>query len=220
MQYERRPYALLLAGPNGAGKSTTWYQRLQNEYPNAKFLNADEYQANVLKDSSLEASYAAADAIRDQIDKLLSQETDNQTTRPSFAMETVFSHPSKLKLVRRCKDLGYFVIVVHIGLSSPDISVERVALRVLDGGHDIPENKIRERFERNKALIAEAISEADLGLVYDNSENGVPAKLELVVEHGNPAYIKYLHSAWVINQYQVQAPKNLAPLSDLLNGTE
>lgn len=213
-------YALLLAGPNGAGKSTTWYQRLQDEYPEAEFLNADEYQINVLKDDSPEASYEAAEAIRHRIDDILSQAPEDNNDRPCFAMETVFSHPSKLDIVRRCKELGYYVIVVHIGLKNPDISVDRVALRVLDGGHHVPEDKIRERFERNKALIAQAVYEADLGLIYDNSIDGVPVKLELVVEEGRATHIKYLHSAWVIEQYQISNPQDLTPVRELVDEAE
>lgn len=216
MADHRLPYALLLAGPNGAGKSTTWYYRLKNEYPHAEFLNADEYQAHVLKDASLEASYEAAQAIRARVNEILSVTVDDPKDRPSFAMETVFSHESKLEIVRRCKALGYYVIVVHIGLSSADISVDRVALRVADGGHDVPEEKIRERFERNKQLIAQAVSEADLGLVYDNSVDGEPVKLELVVDEGQPTHIKHVHSPWVLEQYGIDVPEDLAPIGELL----
>ena len=85
----------------------------------------------------------------------------------SFATETVFSHPSKLDIIDRARARGYIVIVMHVGIESPDLSVARVKARVQESGHDVPEDKIRARFDRGQPLIREAVLRADRGMVFE-----------------------------------------------------
>ncbi|VTZ59519.1 conserved hypothetical protein [Sinorhizobium medicae] len=61
----------------------------------------------------------------------------------SFATGTVFSHPSKLEIIEEARSRGYIVIVMHVGVESPDLSVARVKGRAGEGGHDVREEKIR-----------------------------------------------------------------------------
>ncbi|OYV47684.1 MAG: ATPase [Burkholderiales bacterium 21-58-4] len=86
----------------------------------------------------------------------------------SFIAETVFSHPSKLELIRSAHDAGY-VVALHVMLIPEGLAVERVRRRVRHGGHDVPEGKIRERHRRLWQLVADAIEIADTATVYDNS---------------------------------------------------
>jgi predicted ABC-type ATPase len=96
--------------------------------------------------------------------------------RASLVTETVFSHPSKLALVREAKTLGYRVAVYHVGLATPEHAVARVAFRERRGGHPVPEANIRARYERNAPLIREAVLLADRAFVFDNSRLGVPPR--------------------------------------------
>lgn len=132
---------ILLAGPNGAGKSTLYQTRVAPAFA-GPFVNADVIQRDDLGDDSPEASYRAAEMAADRRSKILSKGGD-------LATETVFSHPSKLDLIREARARGYTVWVMHVGVDSPDLSVARVAHRVGTGGHAVPEAKIRERYERS-----------------------------------------------------------------------
>src|SRR5271155_4084024 len=86
----------------------------------------------------------------------------------SFIAESVFSHPSKLELIDAARTADY-TIVLHVLLIPEELAVERVRHRVSAGGHDVPEDKIRERYQRLWGLVATAIIRCDSTTVYDNS---------------------------------------------------
>lgn len=90
-----------------------------------------------------------------------------------FIAETVFSHPSKLELIRTARTAGY-TVVLHVLVIPEGLAVERVRHRVAAGGHDVPETKIRERHRRLAELVAQAITLADGATVYDNSRLAGP----------------------------------------------
>jgi predicted ABC-type ATPase len=165
-----KPILYLIAGPNGAGKST-FYEQVLKPKVQAPFINADIIQKTELSDQSMAGAYAAA--------KLAAQRrAEYLALQHSFVTESTFSHPSKLDLLQQARAAGFIVMVFHVGVAAADLSVRRVALRVTEGGHDVPEDKIRDRFVRNKTLIRQAVLQADLGLVYDNSQlNRKPALL-------------------------------------------
>ena len=95
-----------------------------------------------------------------------------------FAMETVFSHElvledgvreTKIDLIRDMQAAGYFVLLFFVGLTNADLSVLRVQTRVSQGGHGIPEQRLRERFPRTQRIIGEAALVADATVMTDNS---------------------------------------------------
>lgn len=156
-----RPTLFLIAGPNGAGK-TTFYETVLKQRVQAPFINADIIQRDELKNASLDAAYEAA-AIAEQ------RRRDLIAAQHSFITETVFSHPSKLALLQDARAAGFRLVVFHLHLNSPDLSVARVQARVDEGGHPVPEQKIRERYERNQVLIKTAVLLADRAAIYDAS---------------------------------------------------
>lgn len=156
-----RPTLFLIAGPNGAGK-TTFYETVLAARLAAPFINADIIQRDEMIDPSVEAAYQAA-AIAE------ARRREFMAEGRSFVMETVFSHPSKLGLLRDARDAGYRMIVFHLGLASANLAVARVKERVKQGGHKVPEQKIRDRFARNQQLIRQAVLMADRALVFDSS---------------------------------------------------
>lgn len=115
----------------------------------------------------------------------------------SFATETVFSHPSKLDIIDRARARGYIVIVMHVGIESPDLSVARVKARVQESGHDVPEDKIRARFDRGQPLIREAVLRADRGMVFDNSRLNEPPRQVLVFAAGKLSRVDPYLPQWV-----------------------
>jgi predicted ABC-type ATPase len=94
----------------------------------------------------------------------------------SLVTESTFSHPSKLTLIRRAKALSYRVEIYHVNVRTVEHAIARVALRVAEGGHPVPEANLRGRYDRNPPLIREAVLMADGALVFDNSELGRPPR--------------------------------------------
>lgn len=188
-----RPSLVLLAGPNGAGKSTLYHTRVAPSFA-GPFINADLIQRDELKDSSMVASYRAAEIAAERRASLLG-------ARKSFVTETVFSHPSKLDVVTTAKACGYMVIVMHVGIDDPDLSVARVHARTVEGGHDVPEAKIRERYQRGQPLIRQAILQADRGMVFDNSKFNEAPRLMLLFAAGRLVQAERVLPHWVLMGY-------------------
>ena len=151
----------LVAGPNGAGKSTFVELTLAPLLNGSVFVNADAIAAARWPDDPPAHAYEAAPIAAQTRDKLI------ELGRP-FIAETVFSHPSKLELVDAAHAAGY-TVVLHVLLIPEELAVARVAYRVAAGGHPVAQNKIRERYHRLWALVAEAITRCEQATVYDNS---------------------------------------------------
>jgi predicted ABC-type ATPase len=159
----------LVAGPNGSGKTTFVNEFLALELPGYLCVNADEIaKARWPADSEAHA-YEAAQVAAETRAYLIAGGR-------SFIAETVFSHPSKLDLLRSAQQAGYHV-VLHVMLVPEELAVRRVVYRVQAGGHDVPEQKIRERYERLWPLVARAVALADRAVLYDNSRREGPAKI-------------------------------------------
>lgn len=182
------PVLHLIAGPNGAGKSTLYRYLIQPRYPQLSFVNADVHEReqlghvrNALQRS--EAARAWADAQRD----------DHLQARQSFVSETVFSHPSKLQLVRDAQALGFEVALYIVCLDEPDRLLARVRDRVQEGGHSVPAHKILERYPRTLDHLQQAVKIADLALLFDatDAERGGPLLVASLA-----AGVAQLHSVW------------------------
>ena len=102
-------------------------------------------------------------------------------------METVFSHPSKLELLNDAREAGFRIIVFHLTLASAELAIARVEARIEEGGHPVPEEKIRQRFERNGPLIREAALLADRAMVFDASALNERPEALLELAHGQVA---------------------------------
>jgi predicted ABC-type ATPase len=152
----------LVVGPNGGGKSTFVELTLAPLLPRSVFVNADEIARQRWPSDPASHAYEAARIAAETRSRLI------RLGRP-FIAETVFSHPSKLELVRDAQAANY-VVVLHVLLITEELAVQRVKYRVRAGGHDVPENKIRERYRRLWALVADAIAQSDTATVYDNAD--------------------------------------------------
>ena len=131
------PVMIVLAGPNGAGKSTLYHTRVAPIFA-GPFINADLIQRDELKDGALDASCEAARIASERRAAFIAEKRD-------FVTETVFSHPSKLSLVDEAKAAGFTLIVMHVGVETPELSVARVKARVDEQGHAVPETEPRPR---------------------------------------------------------------------------
>ena len=188
-----RPTIYVIAGPNGAGKSTL-YRDVIAPRVSATFINADLIQRDELGDPSMGASYKAAEIAENRRRDYLKQGL-------SFVTESTFSHPSKLDLIEDAQQAGFRVVLYHVNVRSPDLSVHRVAARVREGGHDVPEDKIRERYARNGALIRRAAMRADYAFVYDNSMLNQAPALALAMRAGQVFEASDRVPAWARDLY-------------------
>lgn len=188
-----RPSLVLIAGANGAGKSTLYQTRVAPSFA-GPFINADIIQRDELRDTSMEASYEAARIAEARRGEMLD-------ARQSFATETVFSHPSKLGIIDAARARDYLVIVMHVGVDSPDLSVARVKSRTEEGGHDVPEDKIRARYERSQPLVRQAVLRGDRGMVFDNSRLNTPPQQMLVFANGRLVQAAPILPRWILTAY-------------------
>lgn len=169
---DERPVLVALAGPNGAGKTTFFHAHLR---PAAlRFVNADVLAGELELEPY--AAARAADALRRELVR----------QRESFVFETVFSDPvgDKLEFLRDAVRQGYRVVLCFIGISGPAVSEERVAMRVSQGGHDVPTEKLQQRFPRTLVNLRTAIRELPRVLIYDNDDLSEPFRKVAESEHG------------------------------------
>lgn len=169
------PLLHLLAGPNGSGK-TTFYEQVLGPVTALPFINADVFAREHWPRATRDYSYEAAKMAAQRRDELIA-------SGQSLIAETVFSHPSKLDLIRNAQRVGYLV-VVHVMLAPLVLSLRRVEARVKHGGHDVPLEKQNERFVRLWPLVAEALRLADEGYAYDNTSAKEPFRVAARFERG------------------------------------
>jgi predicted ABC-type ATPase len=189
------PSLLMVAGPNGSGKSTLIgaLRASQAALPEL-YVNADDLQ----RERGIDA-YAA---------QRLATELRAQALRngQSFMYETVMSHPSKLAELQAAALRGYRNTVYFVATLSPELNVARIQTRVADGGHDVPQDKARQRFHRTLTLAPLALAYSHEALVFDNSSrHGL--QLQAVLSGGHFSTTMPTPLAWVrslINQYETR----------------
>jgi len=169
---DQRPILVALAGPNGAGKTTFYHAHLRPA--GLRFLNADE----IARELEIDA-YEAARIVTELRQELVKQ-------RESFVFETVFSDPvgDKLSFLKAAAQSGYTVVLCFIGVFGPETSEQRVAMRVSQGGNDVPSEKLKARYPRTLANLKAAIGELPHVLIFDNSDLAAPFRRVAVIEGG------------------------------------
>ena len=184
-ELDRRPLLIAIAGPNGAGKTTFFESHLAQL--GLRFVNAD-----ALADEMALDPYEAARVAGSIRSALLARDE-------SFVFETVFSDPvgDKIAFLEAASRDGYTVVLFYIGVDSAQQSEERVAIRVAQGGHDVPATKIRARFPRTLANLRAGASRLPHVFVYDNSDLRRPFRHVATFEQGRPTYLSRRIPAWL-----------------------
>jgi len=156
------PEIFVFGGCNGSGKSTLANEILAYLKPSPEFVNADVIAAQLNPNDVDAAAITASRLMLERINNLASQKVD-------FAFETTLAARSFARFLKKCKGEGYRINLYYLWLESPDLAVERVARRVASGGHDIPDDIIRRRYQRGIKNFFELYSPlADRWIVYDN----------------------------------------------------
>jgi predicted ABC-type ATPase len=152
------PNLFLMAGPNGAGKSTTAKLVLTGKRSVEEFVNADVVQAE-RRVSEIEAGRI----VLRRLDELTAGERD-------MAFETTLSSAGLESRIAAMREAGYLFHLVYVWLPSADMAVQRVAARVRNGGHSIPEDVIRRRYDRSlNNFFDHYMPIADSWMMIDNS---------------------------------------------------
>lgn len=163
MSSARQPNMIILAGPNGSGKTTFATLLSQHDWGKGCIsINADDLAQKLGNWNDPICTAQAQQLAREQLEQSLRQ-------KQNIIYETVFSHPSKLELIREALEIGYFVRLFFICTQSPRINIDRVAERFAKGGHTVPGNKISERYNRALLYGAEAMHLVHRGYLYDNT---------------------------------------------------
>jgi predicted ABC-type ATPase len=177
---DQRPMLVAVAGPNGAGRTAFYHAHLKPA--GLRFLNADEV-ARELEVDAYEAARVLG-ALREQSGRVF---------------ETVLSDPvgEKVTFLQVAAKAGYAVVLCFIGLASPQTSEQRVAMRVAQGGHNVPAEKLASRFPRTLVNLRRAIRELPQVSVYDNDDLRSPFRRVAVFEAGRMAWSSKPMPSWL-----------------------
>ena len=182
---DRRPVIVAIAGPNGAGKTTFFHAHLRQA--GLRFVNADD----IARELDVPASEASeiADAIR----RALVEQ------RESFVFETVFSDPTgeKLAFLAVAAAAGYNVVLCFIGVSGYEKSEERVAMRVSQGGHDVPLEKLTARYPRTLSNLKAAVRTLPTVLIFDNDDLAAPFRRVAESREGTQIFLAEPVPGWL-----------------------
>lgn len=167
-----RPVLLVVAGPNGSGKTTITVRLREEKWSHGvEYLNPDDVARDRFGD------WNSPDAVRQAASWTTARREELLARGEGIAFETVLSAPDKIDFVARARERGYFVRVFFVGTSDPRINAARVADRVMQGGHTVPIEKIVGRYERSMANLGAMLALGDRVYVYDNSVDGIEARL-------------------------------------------
>ena len=156
------------------------------EFNESKFKNSFILSGSTIRLKDQRADERLAQIIADFLRKKLLME------KKKFSFETVFSHPSKLDIMRDAVDNGYKVYLYFVSTESPYINTFRVEARKAKGGHDVPKDKIIKRYFRSMDLLYKASQIAYQAFYFDNSEEGsriivIPPSSGMIFGSGTPS---------------------------------
>jgi predicted ABC-type ATPase len=152
------PELIILAGPNGSGKSTLTKSNLFD----CPVVDPDAIARELPPEQGISAERQAGKLTLDLWNLYLAENR-------SFAVETTLSGKTYLKKMKAFKEQGWLVKLFFIGLESPETNILRVAERVRKGGHDVPIEDIRRRYQRSMENLPKAAEIANTAFIYDNS---------------------------------------------------
>ena len=157
------PNLYIISGCNGAGKTTASYTILPEILNCKEFVNADEIAKGLSPFQPETVSFHAGRIMLERINELLDQNVD-------FAIETTLTTLSYQKTIELAKTKGYTVTLLFFWLNDVNLAIERVKTRVMEGGHNIPEEVIIRRYKKGiKNLTKVFVNLCDYWLVIDNS---------------------------------------------------
>lgn len=157
------PNLYIISGCNGAGKTTASFTILPEMLNCKEFVNADEIAKGLSPFQPESVSFQAGRIMLERIEELINSGVD-------FAFETTLTTLSYINTIKLAREKGYSISLLFFWLNDVDLAIERVKIRVSEGGHNIPEETIRRRYFRGtNNLINKFIELSDFWIVIDNS---------------------------------------------------
>lgn len=138
---KKQNYLYIIAGANGSGKSTIAGEFLSEE--TLEFLNADEIAKEICPEKIESVKITAGKKVIEKLNSLFK-------SKKSFAIETTIAGNNHVKTIKKAKELEYKTVLIYSFVDSAEICINRIKTRVLNGGHDIPDEDVRRRFYRSK----------------------------------------------------------------------
>jgi predicted ABC-type ATPase len=191
---ELKPKLIIIAGPNGSGKTSVTEKILQHNWiEGCEYINPDFIARDKFGDwNSPEAVMKAAKYATELREKLLDQ-------RKSILFETVLSSTEKVEYILKAKEAKYFIRLFFVGTNTPTINASRIAQRVMEGGHDVPIQKIISRFSKSITNCCLLAKKVDRLYVYDNSEDMADPKLLFRAIDGKVEKVYSTINNWALN---------------------
>ncbi len=159
------PNLYIIGGANGSGKTTTARTILPNFLDVFEYVNADEIAAGLSPFNPESVAMQAGRLMLERLQTLADFKAD-------FAFETTLAARHFARFLRDCKREGYTVNLIYFWLQSPELAILRVQRRVESGGHNIPTEIIRRRYERGRTNLTQLyLPLCDTWIIYDNSSS-------------------------------------------------
>jgi predicted ABC-type ATPase len=192
------PLLVMLAGSNGAGKST--FHHVYLSALGLPFINADRLAREIRAGQRALPPRLAKLAPDVAAQRLADEERQASVVLGrSFVTETVLSDPvgAKVGMLRDARERGYEVWLVFIGIGNPALSLARVRERVTGRGeHDVPPERILDRYPRTLANLPGAVEAASVALLLDNDRVDAPYRFVALFENGRLVHRSALAPAW------------------------
>jgi predicted ABC-type ATPase len=162
------PTLWLVAGPNGVGKTTYAFRHIRQVAGSARFINLDEI-ARGLSPLDPDAGRLEASRIALRLIESLLADAGGRTPPAAFTIETTLAGVAHHRTVARARARGWRVALLYFAVRDVETCLARIARRVAEGGHDVPEADARRRFHRSIANLPGFIAEVDVWRVFDNT---------------------------------------------------
>jgi predicted ABC-type ATPase len=172
-----RPTLTFIAGANGSGKTTLtrWNSELFKEVP---LLDPDAIANTLQATASALLPIAAARQV-------LMSASEHLKKTESFAVETTLAGKNYLQMMLEASNRGFEIVLVYIGTENVEINLARIRDRVLAGGHDVPEQDVRRRYQRSFGNLPLAMKRADHTILFDNSTEDGYRLVAILSSSGN-----------------------------------
>ena len=172
----------IIAGCNGAGKTTASFTILPEILNCKEFVNADEIAKGLSPFQPETVAIEAGRLMLKRVDELLKNGAD-------FALETTLATKSYKQKILSAQQNGYEVTLLFFWLPTVELAIERVKQRVIEGGHNIPEDVIRRRYKNGlENLFQIYLPVVDNAMIFDNSDKKyqlIAEKTDKLIVHNN-----------------------------------
>lgn len=163
MASTKKPALWLIAGPNGVGKTTYAYSHIRQVSGSVNFVNLDEIARGLSPLEPAAAKEAAARVALLRIREFIAE-------RKSFSLETTLSGRTHLRTIATASQHGFSVHLLFFMVPTVEVCLARIARRVIEGGHDVPEQDVRRRYARAIANFSDYCDAVDHWTVLDNAK--------------------------------------------------